>query len=243
MGSSRGDMSLLRRLPGALGAALSLNTAANRGLTRISASQDATAGQARSEAPDREAALPGASARAPAVATAVVMVALCCVASARADSVPPPATTPTSTTPDAPPPDPYKPPTPVSKPRAVTKPTVVHSTPVYRAPVRTYTPPAPAVVVRPRAVVVQHTSRSRRVKAVHRHKARVVHRHVAAKSKPKPVKVTFNPFANLVAASGLLATTGGTGDRTRYLLLAGFAFALLAASGLSLHVLVVRSVE
>lgn len=245
MGSSRGDMSLLRRLPGALGAALSLNTAANRGLTRISASQDATAGQARSEAPDREAALPGASARAPAVATAVVMVALCCVASARADSVPPPTTTPTSTTPDAPPPDPYKPPTPVSKPRAVTKPTVVHSTPVYRAPVRTYTPPARSPTVRQPIGVPQDTSRPRHVKAVHRHKARVVrrHRHVAAKPQPKPVKVTFNPFANLVAASTILDAASGSSDRQRYLWFAGFAFAALALAGFSLQVLATRSAE
>ena len=243
MGSSRGDMSLLRRLPGALGAALYLNTAANRESARISASQDATAGQARSEALDREAAIPGAGARAPAVATAVLVAALCCAAPAWADSVPPPATTPTSTTPDAPPPDPYKPPVQTAKPKPVTRPVVVHSAPVYRAPVRTYTPPTPAVVVRPRTVVVQHTSRPRRVKAVHRHKARVVHRHVAPKPKPRPVKVTFNPFANLVAASTILDAARGSSDRGRYLWLAGFAFAALALAGFSLQVLATRSAE
>jgi hypothetical protein len=245
MGSSRGKRSLLRRLLRAPGAALSLNTAANRGLTRISASRDATAGQARSEALDREAAIPGAGARAPAVATAIVMVALCCVASARADSVPPPATTPTSTTPDAPPPDPYKPPAPVSKPKPVTKPAVVHSTPVYRAPVRTYTPPAPSPTVRQRIVVPQHTSRQRHVKAAHRHKPRVVHRHrhVAPKPKPKPVKVTFNPFANLIAASTVLDAASGSSDRQRYLWFAGFAFAALALAGFSLQVLATRSAE
>jgi hypothetical protein len=241
MGSSRGKRSLLRRLLRAPGAALSLNTAANRGLTRISASRDATAGQARSEALDREAAIPGASARAPAVATVVLLVALCCVASARADSVPPPATTPTSTTPDAPPPDPYKPPAPVSKPKPVTKPTVVvHSAPVYRAPVPTYTPPAPSPTVRQPIVVPQHTSRPRHVKAVHRHKARVVHQRHAA---PKPVKVTFNPFANLVAASTVLDAASGSSDRERYLWFAGFAFAALALAGFSLQVLATRGVQ
>jgi hypothetical protein len=244
MGSSRGKRSLLRRLPRALGAALCWNAAADRELAWISAPTDATAGQARSEAQDREAAIPAASARAAAVATAVLVAALCCVAPVRADSTPPP-TTPTSTTPDAPPPDPYKPPAPASKPKAVTKPTVVHSTPVYHAPVRTYTPPAsaPAVVVRPRVAQPQHvTSRPRHVKkAAHRHKARVVHRHVAAK--PKPVKVAFNPFANLVAASTVLDAASGGSDRERYLWLAGLAFAALALTGFSLQALATRSVE
>jgi hypothetical protein len=208
-------------------------------LAWISAPPDATAGQARSEAQHREAAIPAASARAAAVAIGVLVAAMCCVAPARADSTPPP-TTPTSTTPDAPPPDPYKAPAPASKPKPVTKPTVVHSAPVYHAPVyhapvrRTYTPPAstPAVVVRPRVVQPRHTaSRPRHVKkAVHRHKARVVHRHVAATPKPKPVKVAFNPFANLVAASGVSAATDDSSDRRRYLRFAGLAFAVLAVA-------------
>jgi hypothetical protein len=80
-------------------------------------------------------------------------------------------------------------------------------------------------------------------KAVHRHRARVVHRHVAATPKPKPVKVAFNPFANLVAASTVLDAASGSGDRDRYLLLAGFAFAALALAGFSLQVLATRSVE
>lgn len=68
---------------------------------------------------------------------------------------------------------------------------------------------------------------------------RVAPRHVA----PKPVKVNFNPFANFVASSAAFATAGAGSDRGRYLWLAGFAFAVLAAAGLSLHVLSVRMVQ
>jgi hypothetical protein len=57
------------------------------------------------------------------------------------------------------------------------------------------------------------------------------------------VRVTFNPFAKLVAASNLLAVSEDTSDRSRYLGLAGFAFAVLAAAGLSLHTLAVRAAE
>jgi hypothetical protein len=64
---------------------------------------------------------------------------------------------------------------------------------------------------------------------------------VAPKPKPKPVKVTFNPFANLVAASAILATTDASGDRDRYLRFAGLAFAVLAGAGLCLHVLSIRA--
>src|SRR5215475_5200017 len=133
MGSSRGKRSLLRRQLRALGAALTLNTSGDRELTRESASQDATAGQARDVRGHGEAAIPRPSVRAPAVATLVVLAALCCVSHARADS-------------GTPPPDPYKPPAKAStsKPKQ-TRPAVVHSAPVYHAPVRTYTPPAPAV--------------------------------------------------------------------------------------------------
>lgn len=210
-------------------------------LTRKSASQDATAGQARAVEGLGEAAIPGSRARAPAVAAAIAVAALCCVIPARADSGTPPPTSPTSTTPDAPPPDPYTPPAkaPTAKPRQQSRP-VVHSAPVYHAPVRTYTPPATVVPVQ--TVVTRHASHPRSAKkAVHKRKARVVHRHVAPK--PKPVRVTFNPFANLVAARSVLEAAEGTSDRNRYLLLAGFAFALLAASGLSLHMLAVRRVE
>jgi hypothetical protein len=61
--------------------------------------------------------------------------------------------------------------------------------------------------------------------------------------KPKPVKVTFNPFVNLVASSTLLATAADNGDRGHYLWFAGLAFALLATAGMSLHVLSVRMVQ
>jgi hypothetical protein len=239
MRCSRGTRSLLRRRQGALGAALTRSTAADQELTRTFASQDATAGFARAAGRHGEAAIPASVARAPAVA-AVLALALCCVSPAWGDSGTPPATTPTSTTPDAPPPDPYKPPakTSTSKPRQ-TRPAVVQAAPVYHAPVRTYTPPAP--VVRTPTYRPQHTASVKRAKAVHRRKARVVHRHVAPK--PKPVKVTFNPFANLVAASSVLSAAEGTSDRDRYLQLAGIAFALLAAAGLSFHTLAVRAVK
>jgi hypothetical protein len=61
--------------------------------------------------------------------------------------------------------------------------------------------------------------------------------------KPKPVKVTFNPFANLVAASTILSSATDSSDRDRYLVFAGLAFAVLAVAGLSLHVFAVRVVE
>ena len=77
-------------------------------------------------------------------------------------------------------------------------------------------------------------------KVSHKRRARVVHRAPA----PQPVKVTFNPFANFVAASNLsFAGTSSDNDRRRYLSLAGFAFALLAAAGLSLHLLSARVVQ
>ena len=178
------------------------------------------------------AAIPGSKARVPAVATLLVLAVLCCVSTARADDAPPP-TPPASTTPDAPPPDPYSPPTSSTKPKQ-TRPTVAHSTPVYHAPVRSYTPPA--TPVGGQAVQSLPTSRPRPAKVVHKRKA--VGRHVA----PKPVKVRFTPFANVVAASNLPLATSDDRDRTRYLWLAGFAFAVLAAAGLSLHVLSVRMV-
>lgn len=241
MGSSQTRRSLLRRLPGALGAALSLKTAATGKLTRKSASQDATAGLARAAGGHGEAAIPASIARAPAVAALLLVAAMCCVSPARADSGTPPTTTPTSTTPDAPPPDPYKPPARTSTPKPrQTRPAVVRSAPVYHAPARVYTPPAP--VVRAPTYQAPHGSRPRLRKVVHHgRKPRVVHRHVAPK--PKPVKVTFNPFANFVTTSSLLSTADRTSDRDRYLRFAGFGFAVLAAAGLSLHTLAVRTVE
>jgi hypothetical protein len=172
----------------------------------------------------------------PAVAAFIVLAALCCVSPARADNVPAP-TTPASTTPDAPPPDPYHPPTSQPKPKQA-RPAVVHSAPVHSAPVRTYTPPVPVSPVS--SAQPRHTVRPPPAKAVHKRKARPVHRQVA---KPKPVKVTFNPFANFVAASNVLSTTEDTSDSDRYLWLAGFAFALLALAGLSLQLLAVRTAD
>ena len=231
----KGRRPLLRRRLWALGAALTRKAAADRALTRSSASANAAAGFARAVGGHGEAAIPASKSRAPAVAIVVVISALCCCSLARADDAPPPATTPTSTTPNAPPPDPYHQPAPQPKPKPKqTAPTVVHS-----APVRSYTPSAPAVPVR--TSQPRQTVRPRPAKAVHKRKARVVHPHVAPK--PKPVKVTFNPFANFVAASTVLGTTEDTGDRNRYLWLAGLAFAALALAGLSLQVLAVRTVE
>jgi hypothetical protein len=57
----------------------------------------------------------------------------------------------------------------------------------------------------------------------------------------KPVKVNFNPFASLAGSASLTTTTSDGGDRDRYLWLAGFAFAVLAVAGLSLHVLSARA--
>lgn len=230
---------MLRRLQWALGAALILRAAP----------QDATAGAARAIGGSGEAAIPVSRARAPAVATTIVLAALACCPFAQATDPPPAATTPTSTTPDAPPPDPYKPPAPAAKPKAsqASRPApAVHSAPVVHRPA--YTPPA---VVTPAPVVPVHRVQTRHAAPRAHPKPRphkVVHKrrrhHVAAKPvAPKPVKVSFNPFANLVASSGLLATSGDNGDRGRYLWLAGFAFAVLAAGGLSLHVLSVRVLQ
>jgi hypothetical protein len=240
MVGSRWRRSLLRRPLRALGAAPRRKAAIDRKLTRASASHDAAAGLARAAGGYGEAAIPTSKARAPAVAIVVVLAAVCCVSSARADNAPPP-TTPTSTTPEAPPPDPYKAPPKVtpkaSQPRRSAP--VVHSAPVYHAPVRTYTPVVPAVGTR--AAQPRRTSRPRPAKVVHKRKARVVHRHIAPK--PKPVKVTFDPFANFVAASSVLGTSGDTNDRARYLWFAGFAFAVLALAGLSLQAVAVRTLE
>jgi len=242
--SSRERRSLLRRLLGALGAALTLKTASNSGSTRESALQDATAGAARAVRGSGEAALPASKARAPAVAIIVVAAALCCCSLARAADGPPASTTPTSTTPDAPPPDPYKPPAPAAKPKSSAprrSTPVVHSAPVVQRP--TYSPPAAAPVAPVHRVQTRRALRAHPRKVVHKPRP---HRHVTphhVAPKPQPVKVTFNPFANLIASSTVLATAADNGDRGRYLWLAGLAFALLATAGLSLHVLSVRMVQ
>jgi len=231
--------SLLRRQLGALGAAPLLKTARDQDWTRSCASQSATAGNARAAGGDGEAAIPRSKARAPAVATFIVLATVCCMSPARADDVPPP-TTPATTTPDAPPPDPYHPPAPTRapKPAPVHSAPAVHSVRVVPAPTRAYSRPSP----RP-AVGVQRTPVHRARKKVTR-KPRVHAVHRAPAPKPKPVTVTFKPFANLVATSRLssASTVGGDDRQQHYLRLAGLAFALLAAAALSLHVLSVRMI-
>ena len=239
MPAPRGRRSLLRRLPGAHGAALIGTLARNVISTRVCASNDATAGDARADGGYGEAAIPGSKARAPAVATAVLVSVLCCAPAALADATPPP-TTPPPTTPDAPPPDPYHPPAASPKPR--TSPPkrsapVVHSAPA--PPTRSYSPPVTPAAPPVRSVPT-HRPKQTRAKKVVVHKARkhVVRRHVAPA--PKPVKVTFAPFANLAAAADISLPTGDGGQGDRYLWFAGLAFAVLAVTGLSLQLLSTR---
>ena len=85
---------------------------------------------------------------------------------------------------------------------------------------------------------MHRAQRPRAKKAVHKRRTHVAHRHVTPK--PKPVQVTFSPFANLVASTSVLATTDSSGQRDRYLRYAGLAFALLAAAALSVHMQAVR---
>ena len=236
MAAPGGRRSLLRRLLGAHGAALIGTLATNVISTRVCASQDATAGDARADGGYGEAAIPGSKARAPAVAIAVLVSVLCCAPAALADATPPP-TTPPPTTPDAPPPDPYHPPAASPKPR--TSPPkrsapVVHAAP--RSPTRSYSPPVTQAAPPVRSAPT-HRAKQTRAKKVVAHKARrhVVRRHVA----PKPVKVTFAPFPDLVATADITLPAGGA-HRDRYLWLAGIAFAFLAAAGLSLNLLSVR---
>jgi hypothetical protein len=238
MAAPGGRRSLLRRLPGAYGAALIGTLARNVISTRVCASNDATAGDARADGGYGEAAIPGSKARAPAVAIAVLVSVLCCAPAVLADATPPP-TTPPPTTPDAPPPDAYHPPAASPKPR--TSPPkrsapVVHAAP--RSPTRSYSPPVTQAAPPVRSAPT-HRAKPARVKKVVAHKARkhVVRRHVA----PKPVKVTFAPFANLAAAADINLPTIDGGRRDRYLRLAGLAFAVLAAAALSLHVTALRS--
>jgi hypothetical protein len=235
MAAPRGRRSLLRRLPGASSAALGGTLARNSISTRVCASNHATAGDARADGGDGKAALPGSKARAPAVAIAVFVGVLCCAPVALADATPPP---PATTTPDAPPPDPYHPPAPSPKPKSSApkrSTPVVHSAPAVRT--RSYSLPVTSV-----GSVRSVPARGKQVrakKAAHKPRKHVVHRPVA----PKPVKVTFAPFANLaVATADINLPTGDGGPRDRYLRFAGLAFALLAVAGLCLHMTALRSV-
>jgi len=246
MPALRGERSLLRRLPGAYRAALTVSRAWSSASTRVCASQDAAAGEARADGGDGEAAIPGSKARAPAVAIAAVVAVLCFAPAALADESPPP-TPPASTTPDAPPPDPYHPPAPSSKPKTSAPKRsvpVVHSAPTvrtrsYAPPVtqRNYTPPVTHAAAPVRSAPT-HRVKHARVKKVAAHKSRkhVVRRHLA----PKPVKVTFAPFADLAATADISLPAGDGSHRDRYLWLAGFAFAVLAVAGLSLQLLSTR---
>jgi cytoskeletal protein RodZ len=206
MGAPRGRRSLLRRLLGAQGAALTPDRGPDP--TRVFASA--------------------------AVAIGLLVGVLWLAPGALADDTTPPPTTPTGTTPDAPPPDPYHPPV-TAKPKSSapkrSAPAVVHSAPTVRT--RSYSPPVTAAA--PVRTAPTHRVAKKKV-TVHKSRAHVVRRQVA----PKPVKVTFAPFANLVASTdvGLSADSGG--KRDRYLRLAGLAFALLAVAGLSLQLLATR---
>jgi len=177
----------------------------------------------------RGAALLSTGARDPGrtlIVVGILATALWCGALARADTTPSP-TTPTTTT-EAPPPDPYKTPARTAKkqpaPRHVS---VTRSAPVART--RTYTPPA---VAQPRPAV--RTSRPK----VQRH-ARVVRKPRKRPAHAKPVRISLAPLA------GILATVRDplpqAADENRpFRLLAGIALVVLAATGLSLVVLVRR---
>src|SRR6266576_1832847 len=218
MPAPRGRRSLLRRLPGASSAALEWTLARNSISTRVCASQDATAGDARADGGYGEAAIPGSKARAPAVAIAVLAGFLCSAPVALADATPPPP--PATTTPDAPPPDPYHPPAASPKPKSSApkrSAPVVHSAPTVRTP--SYSPPVRSVG--PVRRVPARGKQVRVKKAAHKPRRHVVHRPVA----PKPVKVTFAPFANLAASADISLSAGDGGHRDRYLRFAGLAFA------------------
>lgn len=206
MGAPRGRRSLLRRLLGAQGAALTPDRGPDP--TRVFASA--------------------------AVAIGLLVGVLWLAPGALADDTTPPPTTPTGTTPDAPPPDPYHPPV-TAKPKSSapkrSAPAVVHSAPTVRT--RSYSPPVTAAA--PVRTAPTHRVAKKKV-TVHKSRAHVVRRQVA----PKPVKVTFAPFADLVASADALTPAVGGDRRGGYLWAAGLAFAVLAVSGLSLHVLSVR---
>lgn len=200
-----GRRSLLRRLPGAQGAALTADCGPDP--TRVFASAG--------------------------VAIGLLVGVLWLAPGALADDTTPPSTTPTGTTPDAPPPDPYHPPV-TAKPKSPaprrSAPAVVHSAPA--VPTRSYSPPV--TVAAPVRRAPTHRVAKKKVKV---HKART---HAVRQVAPKPVKVTFAPFANLVASADVVTPTVGGDRRDRYLWAAGLAFAVLAVAGLSLHVLSVR---
>jgi hypothetical protein len=76
-------------------------------------------------------------------------------------------------------------------------------------------------------------------KVVHKPRKHVVHK----RAKPVPVKVTLAPLAHVLAAANTplpVPASSSDGGKDPYLWLAGLAFAVLAAAGLSLHLLSVR---
>jgi hypothetical protein len=190
---------------------------------------------------------------------ALLGFALSSAAVARADEAPPPPPTPTTTTPEAPPPDPYSAPAkpPPSKPKSTTPTThVTRSAPA--APARSYTPPAQSrsstpsysspTYTRPTYRAPTYRAPTTRVRT-HRAVKKVAHKprkhvvHKRAKPKPASVEVTLAPLAHVLAAAKTplpVATSSSDSGKDRYLWLAGFAFALVAIGGLSLHVLSVR---
>jgi hypothetical protein len=144
------------------------------------------------------------------------------VASAFADDVTPP---PATTTTDAPPPDPYNPPVrSVSpKPAVARRAAPVRSAPV--APARTFKPSVPSA----------SPPAARKPRAVERQPKRSVS-HAA---KALPVSTWMPPLSRVVAAARTpLPATNGRDHP--YLWLAGIALAVLAVTGLSLHMLSMR---
>lgn len=192
------------------------------------------------------------------LACALVAGALWSVTAARADESPPPPPTPTTTTPEAPPPDPYKapakPPPQSSKPKTTPRP-AARSAPT--APVRHYTPPVQSRPSTPTYIAPTHSAPTYRAptyrapvtrakthravkKAVHKPRKHAVH--PRPKPKPATATVTLAPMAHVLAAAKFPLPVASTSDggRDPYLWLAGLAFALLAVTGLSLHLLSVR---
>jgi len=146
-----GRRSLLRRLPGAQGAALTVDCGPDPTRLVLTA----------------------------AVAIAVLAGLLWLAPGALADdTTPPPSTTPTGTTPDAPPPDPYHPPV-TAKPKSSapkrSAPVVVHSSPT--VPTRSYSPPVTAAA----PVRSAPTHRVAKKRAVKKARTHIVRRQVAPK--------------------------------------------------------------
>ena len=234
-----GRRSVLRRPLGVLGATLTAKAGPS---SRWLGSQDAAAGFARAAEGNRAAATPGSKARAPAVAIAVLATALSVAAPAFADDTTPPATTPATTVPDAPPPDPYHPPAPVSIPKhAAPKRSapIVHAAPLLRTPtVRSYSPAVAASSAPIRRPSARKATQPHVKRAVHKSRRRVMRQQAPS----KPIEVNFNAFANLIASDDRVVAPSDD-DRSHYLWLAGFAFALLAVTGLSANRLAERLVE